>query len=134
VKLKYICASCGNAKKPDEFYPDFRYKDQRSPRCLDCYREANRKWGKEHRTLSRIRALRSTGVNRYDEILAEQLGVCAICGLPPNGRRLAVDHDHETGEIRGLLCAQCNFGLGNFGDDPLRLHAAISYVEKYRNQ
>ena len=44
-------------------------------------------------------------------MLAEQGGGCAICGAPPKTRRLHVDHDHKTGEIRGLLCYRCNKAL-----------------------
>lgn len=64
--------------------------------------------------------------------LAEQGGVCAICRTP--GRvnvgmgSFGLDHDHETGQIRGVLCAACNSGLGHFKDDPVRLQAAIEYL------
>lgn len=44
----------------------------------------------------------------YDRMLAEQHGVCRICGRPPKVRRLHVDHDHKTGAVRGLLCFRCN--------------------------
>ena len=52
-------------------------------------------------------------VEQYEELLIAQNGVCAICGSPPGRRRLAVDHSHITGRIRGLLCDQCNLGLGS---------------------
>jgi hypothetical protein len=48
----------------------------------------------------------------YNELLKGQEGVCGICGRPPKQRRLHMDHDHDTGEIRGLLCYPCNTGLG----------------------
>lgn len=51
-------------------------------------------------------------VDEYEVLLAEQGGVCAICGSPPKKVRLAVDHDHKTGMVRGLLCGQCNRRLG----------------------
>lgn len=48
----------------------------------------------------------------YDSMLQCQNGVCSICGNPPGVRRLAVDHCHETGKVRGLLCVSCNLQLG----------------------
>jgi hypothetical protein len=64
----------------------------------------------------------------YARRLQEQGGVCAICKLPPGEKQLAVDHDHETGEIRGLLCNDCNLGLGFFRDDPDLLRHAGAYL------
>lgn len=66
----------------------------------------------------------------YEELLERQGGACAICGdVCPSGRRLAVDHDHETKRIRGLLCSHHNLGLGHFSDDPVLLRAAADYLE-----
>jgi len=65
----------------------------------------------------------------YEKMAASCGNVCAICGLAPRGgRRLAVDHDHKTGAIRGLLCGGCNYGLGCFKDDPDRLVRAAEYI------
>lgn len=54
--------------------------------------------------------------------------VCEVCGQPQPGG-LFIDHDHVTGAYRGLLCANCNVGLGMFADDPQRLHDAAKYLE-----
>lgn len=73
----------------------------------------------------------------YDAMLAEQHGVCAICGNPPdpNGvgasSKLHVDHDHGTGLVRGLLCTLCNVGLGRFHDDAAQLRRAADYLDHY---
>lgn len=67
----------------------------------------------------------------YDAILTHQGGVCAICGTAPRKKRLAVDHDHKTGKIRGLLCTQCNHRvLGGAKDDVNILRGAVKYLEK----
>ena len=65
----------------------------------------------------------------YDRMLEAQGGGCAICGRPPRDDiALHVDHDHETGFIRGLLCFPCNNALGLMKDDPERLIRAAEYV------
>ena len=68
----------------------------------------------------------------YDELLRGQGGRCAICFEKPRGdENLCVDHDHETGRIRGLLCHSCNRGIGLLGDNVPRLRAAVSYLTGY---
>jgi hypothetical protein len=64
------------------------------------------------------------------ELLSAQDGRCAICGAERGTRRLAIDHDHTTGFIRGLLCVRCNTGLGSFRDDPELLRKAIEYLDR----
>lgn len=66
----------------------------------------------------------------YDALLASQGGTCAICGgANANGQRLAVDHNHATGKVRGLLCHNCNSGIGHLMDRPDWLRKAAEYVE-----
>jgi hypothetical protein len=72
----------------------------------------------------------------YESMVVYQNGVCAICRRPEsevlkgNIKRLAVDHDHEDGHVRGLLCSSCNNMLGRSGDSPERLRSAADYLEK----
>jgi hypothetical protein len=68
----------------------------------------------------------------YDALLASQGGLCAICrgGFGSPGDR--IDHDHDTGRVRGLLCHNCNVALGHFRDDPLILARAAAYVRASR--
>lgn len=68
---------------------------------------------------------------QYDAMLEKQGGGCAICGNDVSnseGHRLAVDHDHETGEVRGLLCFPCNTSIGHFRDNPEFLKRAAVYL------
>lgn len=67
-------------------------------------------------------------VEDYEALLRHQKGVCAICLRPPLKRRLAVDHSHDTGLVRGLLCSDCNIGLGLFGDSIESLLRATNYL------
>jgi hypothetical protein len=73
----------------------------------------------------------------YNAMLAAQNYVCAICERPERHvvrgapKRLAVDHCHATGKIRGLLCAHCNHAIGQLDDNPVLLRAAADYVERH---
>lgn len=60
-----------------------------------------------------------------DAVYEAAKGYCAICGRKPERKQLALDHCHETGKLRGLLCVQCNTGLGMFKDDAALLRQAI---------
>jgi hypothetical protein len=87
---------------------------------------------------SRTARLRQYGITEddYSALCAKQDGRCAICGSAEAGGwggQLPVDHDHETGRVRGLLCNGCNSGLGRFGDDPDRLLAAAAYLLSWQN-
>jgi Recombination endonuclease VII len=91
--------------------------------------------------LEQARHLRQTfglSVKQYEAMLNEQDGKCAICRCPErikrNGRlkALAVDHCHGTGAIRGLLCSDCNTGIGKLKDDPAVLRKAADYLEKFK--
>jgi hypothetical protein len=63
---------------------------------------------------------------QFDDILAAQGGVCGVCGRESD--QFVVDHDHDTGQIRGVLCHKCNLGLGQFNDDHELLLKAASYL------
>jgi len=62
---------------------------------------------------------------------SEQNGVCAICSGVSKNKSLAVDHNHVTGIVRGLLCDRCNRGLGNFQDSPKYFRRALEYLGTY---
>jgi hypothetical protein len=70
---------------------------------------------------------------QWNGILAQQGFRCAICDTDtPGGRGWALDHDHETGAVRGALCNGCNWGLGHFRDDPEIMERAAEYVRARR--
>lgn len=68
-------------------------------------------------------------IAEYDELFEKQQGNCAICGLPEITRRLSIDHNHKTGEVRSLLCTHCNFVVGAIESDIFQ--KAVEYVNKY---
>lgn len=72
------------------------------------------------------------GLDEYNEMLEKQGGRCAICLCRPRTRNLAVDHDHLTGALRGLLCGRCNHGLLQFAqEDIVILKRAVEYLISY---
>lgn len=70
-------------------------------------------------------------LEQYDKMFEEQNGNCAICGLPELMRRLSVDHNHKTGEVRALLCHQCNLMIGHAHENPTVLKEAAEYLETF---
>lgn len=74
---------------------------------------------------------------RYEEMVEMQGGRCAICEESlktvesKNVKHYCVDHDHKTGQVRGILCTNCNFGIGHFKDDETRLQSALMYIRKH---
>jgi len=65
----------------------------------------------------------------YEQLAQKQGNVCAICGLAPTTKRLDLDHCHSTNKIRGLLCNNCNRGLGHFKNNKDLLARAINYLQ-----
>lgn len=136
------CTRCGLDKSLEEFS---RKGERRRAQCKACGSKASADWNKsnpERYRVSHNQAQRKlnarTGRQRtlkykygltqddYDALVIAQDGLCAICRAPQES--LCVDHCHETGEVRGLLCKLCNCGLGYFRDDPSALQAAIEYL------
>lgn len=78
----------------------------------------------------RLRATYGISAEDYDARLLAQGGGCAICQNDcPTGRMLAVDHDHATGVVRGLLCTNCNMAVGKMKDDADLLRRAAEYLD-----
>ena len=111
---------------------------ERQAQHLERHAEWHREWKRKNperakRTQrdSYIRTHFGIEPEEYDRMLAGQHGVCAICKQEPGGRKkfLCVDHDHETGHVRGLLCDRCNRALGLPGDSAELLAAAIGYLK-----
>jgi hypothetical protein len=69
----------------------------------------------------------------YVALRESQSGMCPVCSVDVGGDALVVDHDHETGEVRGLICAACNFMLGQAQDSPDTLLAAAAYLMQHQN-
>src|SRR5208282_3809502 len=112
------CSKCKSVKPIGDFYSRKEGAAGTRPWCKPCCRK-DRKRFKSTTTQKRAQHLRhryKINDEEYRRMLKEQNGKCAICGCKTYGRkgvkRFAVDHDHATGAIRGLLCASCNQALG----------------------
>lgn len=72
-------------------------------------------------------------IAHYNKQIERQNSKCAICGREEiEGRHLQLDHDHKTGQLRGLLCFRCNVAIGSLGDDPVQLARAVAYLLDWR--
>ena len=78
----------------------------------------------------RLRKQYGIGNDDYEQLKSLQGDKCAICGEEQNDKRLAVDHNHDTGKVRGLLCEKCNRGLGLFCDNVDLLEKAVTYLRE----
>lgn len=133
---KKFCSRCEETKPLEEFPLAKRSHDGRFTYCTPCTRERNRERTPEQRRAWHIKSKYGLEVAEYDALLAKQGGLCAICKQPPTANTrttalplLAVDHCHSTGAVRGLLCFNCNTGLGSFQDSGSLLTAAMTYLQ-----
>ena len=114
------CKDCGPESKRPAPHP--------GPRCASHHR-AIRKARKEASHASWVLNTYGLALGQYDELKAYQNGTCAICERATGAtKKLAVDHDHETGYVRGLLCGPCNGMLGTARDDVEFFRRAVEYL------
>lgn len=121
------CKACGNEHEQSSR----EIQKNQAPMSCSQYRPHNKMF--EDRRDGIIRRQYGITLAEYDQMLRDQDYKCAICGNEDEveGRRLAIDHCHDSGKVRGLLCGKCNRGLGLFYDNKNLLTNAISYLDKY---
>lgn len=143
------CSCCQKVKPVNEFYKRGqcpREKQQRyRSHCKECCSiKAAVRWETDEKFKQRgkdqayrYNLKKNYGVTEADylKMLAKQNGVCKICQQNSHLKsgRLALDHCHKTGKVRGLLCTRCNAGIGMFNDDLERIKKAIAYLEESTN-
>jgi hypothetical protein len=141
------CNKCFVEKDDGEFRKKKSTKDGLSNTCKDCQKEIDKKTHERLRE-SRVASMKTNyekiklkshyktkygiTVADYNSMFEKQGGCCAICGVHQDNtfKRFCVDHNHETGQVRGLLCHNCNSALGNFMDSVDNLNNAISYLKE----
>lgn len=137
------CKTCGEAKPLTEYYKH-RGRNKENPQryplahCKPCvikreqerYR-ANPRQKRDDDWSRRLKQIFGLSESDYFSMLNAQGGVCAIClGPQQAGKRMAVDHCHKTGKVRGLLCTMCNSAIGKLKDDPALIQRALDYLRE----
>jgi len=132
------CSMCKEVLEASFFHKNSGRKDGLTERCKSCAKKianAHYKANPDHRW--RIEIKRKYGITavQYYMMLDQQNGSCKICkGVGPGGSgrtsRMAIDHCHETGRVRGILCNRCNRAIGLLGDNTEFLAAAIEYLSR----
>lgn len=137
------CTVCKETKELDQFYNVKSTKDGKGYRCKECDNKARQKWSANNPERSHLSQRQRNLKHRfgvdlewYEKQFKKQNYSCAICETKTNktvGDRqfwnFSVDHCHDSGKIRGILCNNCNRALGLFQDNPELLKKAASYVE-----
>lgn len=136
-----ICSRCQIHKEDHEFSKSKVDKDRLHSWCRGCQNAANKVWRQEHPEQVKVnrqkyapkqmdyvrRARYGVTSTDYQWMLDKQQGLCAICRRSST-KQLAVDHDHRTKKVRGLLCNSCNRALGLLKDDVDVIVAAATYL------
>lgn len=126
------CTRCKEDKDLEDYHRDRSKKDGRKTRCAECENACKRQAydPKKRKNWDLIRRY-GIDLTEYDAMEARQDGLCAICLAEP-AETLNVDHCHDTGTIRGLLCGGCNVALGLLKEKPETIARAALYVARHQ--
>jgi hypothetical protein len=151
-KMKFegdrVCPNCDRTLHVSHFYKSTQTKDRLERHCKDCQRayvvdwqrrnkekfnSYQREWRSQNKEkhaasakYSKIRNKYGLSREEYDSLMEQSH--CGICDADLTERKPALDHCHATGKIRGVLCSQCNTGLGMFHNNPEALRRAAEYL------
>ena len=131
-----IIKQCKNCNSDFEF----KYRTRRNHCSTECYFEYQKKIRpptdntSDASRNSKYKWRYGITLEEYNVMLASQDNCCKVCNIHEDklSKKLCVDHDHKTGEVRGLLCADCNIGLGNLKDDPEIIENLLTYIKEYK--
>jgi len=149
------CSKCKEQYSIEEFHKSSKHKGGRSPQCKYCYNEHRKKsysnpenkkkilqrssnWYEKNKLNVRKQQVENKYGIDYEKFLLlveEQNNECAICSKIMSGKREpAIDHDHETGEVRELLCSNCNAAIGLLQDNFKVVEKAAEYLRKHKRK
>lgn len=123
------CPDCDDLLPLESFAKNRNTRDGLTVYCKPHHNARGKQTLQQRGGAKRYHMRRRYGIDlpEYEALLAAQGGVCAICGAEsPNH----IDHDHATGKVRGILCFNCNGGLGQFHDDKSLLLSAVLYLDR----
>jgi hypothetical protein len=132
------CVKCSDNLSLEKFYSRLNKKSGTKyyqSKCIKCFNVYDYNNDKNFK----LKKAYGISLQDYNELLTKQNGKCSICGVDNNGyyrkkpRAFAVDHCHTTSKIRGLLCSDCNTGIGLLKDNIDLLNNAIKYLNNSRN-
>jgi hypothetical protein len=137
---RIVCPQCNTTKEKKEFGKDSTKAKGISCWCKPCKKEWRAKHRKEnpekYKVMDFRNDLKKYGLTKedYNRMFESQGGKCGCCNASHTEfrRGLHVDHDHVTGQVRGLLCTRCNPGLGYFENSVEKLEMAIAYLRKFK--
>jgi hypothetical protein len=133
-----VCTKCKEEKPKSEFYKDKQNTSGLKSWCKTCSHSYTKELNKKNPDVKRewyLKTKYGLTLEQWVLLFEQQGGRCAICfTFEPNGRydTFHVDHDHNTGVIRGLLCDSCNRGIGLLKDSTTVLKSAVSYLERFK--
>jgi hypothetical protein len=129
---KRICWKCDEEKSVDDFHKAPGNIGGITGKCKECLNSEQllrHKANPEYNQNASLKKLYGITLDERNAMIEAQENCCALCNTTlKGGRDIHVDHDHETGEVRSILCHLCNVGLGAFRDDPNILIRALSYL------
>ena len=132
------CSQCGKFKPWNQFHVRRDLSTGRASSCKACRKKYTRE-NMKNGTIRNNELQRKYGITleEYERMASSQGDACAICGTTEKGtargrvRYWSVDHNHETGDVRALLCQKCNAFLGLANDDPTILQRGINYLKQH---
>jgi hypothetical protein len=136
---KLCCSKCGEWKTPDDFATSSRAKCGRQSWCRTCQKLISTIYADTSRKNNYAKNFGIT-IEDYNKLYEQQGGRCKGCkrtlaetvrGKRKTAKFLSVDHCHKTGTVRGLLCTNCNTGLGMFEENPEFLRSMATYIEDH---
>jgi hypothetical protein len=135
----YTCKKCHTEKPLSEYYKTTDRKSGHKTICKECIKsdpltEKKKQYMKEYSKKYSLKSKYNLTEEDYKELLIKQNHKCAICGTDQEevlNKKLYVDHDHETGKVRELLCHNCNVSLGLLKESIQTLTRAIAYLDKH---